>query len=371
MNRLTSSINTIFFSVLLVLVSLAVAVTLTEITLRSMSSDGDWRKTLNANILRDFEHKYRIDNLYAHQSNTADYHRNEFGLRDRCSDVSQIDILTVGGSTVDQRYVPLDYTFQSILEDEIRSVNKDFGCVSNAGIDGHTTIGHIFAFKHWFPLIPELKPKLILFYIGINDAKFNISSLGNASYDFLDETTIKGKLKKLYVVQDLLPLYRFAKVNLFNEGMMHARHQPIIADADEYTQIELHPETRRRVTVKKEAFRTRVRLLLEQAKYMGATTVCITQPHRYVLEIHGERLGIAPMSENGFGGLDYDYSLRALNAVLREECRPYVLDLFSHSFNERHFYDSVHTTASGSAEIGRTIFSFLEHSDLIDAQADL
>jgi hypothetical protein len=38
------------------------------------------------------------------------------------------------------------------------------------GVDGHSTFGHIATFDKWFPLIPNLKAKYIISYIGIHDS---------------------------------------------------------------------------------------------------------------------------------------------------------------------------------------------------------
>ena len=92
--------------------------------------------------------------------------RNEFGLRDSCDSIKDIEILTIGGSTTDQRYVPFKFTYQSIIEQRLKEVDRNFGCVSNAGVDGHSTWGHLFSFEKWFPLIPNLKPNFIILYIG-------------------------------------------------------------------------------------------------------------------------------------------------------------------------------------------------------------
>ena len=52
------------------------------------------------------------------------------------------------------------------------SQDKKFGCVTNAGVDGHSTWGHIFAFEHWFPLIPDLKPKFVSRYVDYQQEAF-------------------------------------------------------------------------------------------------------------------------------------------------------------------------------------------------------
>ena len=66
--------------------------------------------------------------------------------------------------------------------------------VVNAGIDGQSTIGHIWNFQDWFPKIENLKTKYFIFYIGLNEriiddelSKYdNIFNLSNLN--FLDKT---------------------------------------------------------------------------------------------------------------------------------------------------------------------------------------
>ena len=44
--------------------------------------------------------------------------------------------------------------------------------ITNAGIEGQSTVGHIYNFKHWFPKLKNFSPKLYIFYIGLNDYSF-------------------------------------------------------------------------------------------------------------------------------------------------------------------------------------------------------
>ena len=100
------------------------------------------------------------------------------GLLELGKSNKDIEILTVGGSTTDQRFVPFKYTYQFVLQKKLKEHDVSFGCVSNAGVDGHSTWGHIFSFKNWFPLIPDLNPKYVLLYIGESTSIMNMSLYG-------------------------------------------------------------------------------------------------------------------------------------------------------------------------------------------------
>jgi len=342
-----------------VVLSCILGVFLVEVTLRIVVSDDPWIKTREANILRDVHFKYDISNIYENNSSIVDYVRNKHGLRDSCANPAEIDILTIGGSTTDQRYVNFDFTYQSIIERRLKTYLNDFGCVSNAGVDGHSTFGHLFSFKHWFPLIPNLKPKFIVLYIGINDVNFLRKISLNFGYDTMKEHGIKAFFKKLEVVKALLPLYRFLKQKIKSDSPIYADHKLILYSDDDYVINVINNQTEFLSKQNTSVFRSRMQSLMEHISSLGAIPVCITQPHRYIMKKNGQTYGIPDVLGKGFSGVDFDYSIRKLNDVMFELCKKNTLDLYNHQFLSTHFYDGVHTTSTGSSEIGERIAEFI------------
>jgi len=329
-----------------VLVSIFFGFFVVEIVLRISQSDEGWQKVLEADILRNFTFEYKLNDLYESENSTVTYVRNEFGLRDNCGVPAEIDILTVGGSTTDQRYVNLDDTYQSVLGANISQfVLKDV-CVSNAGIDGQSTYGHIFSFDYWFPLIPNLQPDYILLYIGVNDANFAKEN----------DSTLKELLKSLYLVKKLLPLYRFLRDGADNQGVAYSGHYSMRYTPNDYTISVLNQNTRALSAVNAEAFRMRLTAILERIEAMDSHPICVTQPHQYVRNFDGDIRGIPKIIDNEYSGLDYDYSIRELNSVVRELCGNNLIDLYSENFDAGLFYDGTHTTNVGSQFIGKAIF---------------
>lgn len=98
----------------------------------------------------------------------AAYSRDRYGLRGLDGPPDDIFILTVGGSTTDQRYLSTNRTWQESLQSKFEQSGGVFDVV-NAGIDGQSTVGHIKNFSQWFNRIEGLRPKYVLFYIGVND----------------------------------------------------------------------------------------------------------------------------------------------------------------------------------------------------------
>ena len=354
-----SSIKQIFLPALIVILSSIIGIALVELALRSLTKDDPWERTREANILRNFQFSYDISQLYEDRTETVEYVRNEFGLRDFCGSPEEIEILTIGGSTTDQRYVSYSSTYQNIIEERMKMSSDVFGCVSNAGVDGHSTWGHLYSFENWFPLIPELKPKIILLYVGLNDANFLRASSPIIGYDTQRTDGIKGFLKRFEIVRTLLPIYRLLRQQYDNASAAYAGHalKPLINE--DYIVNVMNEQTEFLANQNAIAFRFRMENLLGEILAIGAMPLCVTQPHRFVKEIDGEMRGVGNVLGEGFSGIDYDYSLRKLNEVIIELCGSNTVDLYSHEFSNSHFYDGVHTTASGSEEIGRVIADFI------------
>lgn len=335
------------FSLSIILISCFIGFLIVEISLQIINSGKKWLITEEISILRNFQFNYDISNLYPSDALKANYVRNEFGLRDNCDGPDKIDILTIGGSTTDQRYVNFEFTYQTVLQQRLRAVKNDFDCVSNAGVDGHSTWGHLFAFENWFPLIPKLKPKFILLYVGLNDVQFIINK----------ENNIKSSLKRLYTIKKLLPIYRFLRQS---DNNLVLRHVPVDYKLNDYTVKEINKETLGLSTENAKAFKSRMIILLEKIRDLNATPICVTQPHRYVVKKNDNIMyGIPNVLGVGFSGIDYDFALRQLNSILFELCGENTVDLYSHNFLKMHFYDGAHTTDLGSQEIGNRLADFI------------
>ena len=99
-------------------------------------------------------------------------------------------VLTIGGSTTDQRYVTEGKTWQDKL-DMLFSNSYQF---VNGGIDGQSTYGHLFSIENWHS--KELEPqnvRAVVFYFGINDARLLDKNL--TAYDIAQPISAFDKLK--------------------------------------------------------------------------------------------------------------------------------------------------------------------------------
>lgn len=343
----------------MVIISGFIGVVFVELTLRIVNSKDPWSKTFHANILRNVQYTYDKSPLYNSDQSSHTYVRNEYGLRDTCNSPSEIEILTIGGSTTDQRFVEFSSTYQTVIEKRLKELNNSFGCVSNAGVDGHSTWGHLFSFEHWFPLIPELKPKIILLYIGVNDADFFKAEAPNPGDDYISQGGVKAFLASFDLVKALLPIWRLMRQNNMNVSRAYGSHSASSFTDDDYTINVINQQTDFLSEENAKSFRLRLSLILKEIYALDATPLCVTQPHRYVMEKEGVMYGVRDILGDGFSGIDYDYSIRRLNNEIFQLCGDNTLDLYSQEFSRSHFYDGIHTTATGSEQIGEIIAEFI------------
>ena len=107
---------------------------------------GNWLSLHNINLLnlrKDLTVTFDAADLYEDPDSTiVTYKRDRYGLRGPYQDVSQIDILTIGGSTTDQRCLSEGRTWQDVLAREFEEREREIQ-IANAGVDGQTTRGNL------------------------------------------------------------------------------------------------------------------------------------------------------------------------------------------------------------------------------------
>ena len=353
-------------SFIIILLSSIFTVLMVEVGLQIYHKDNPWKILRQANILRDFQFTYNIGDLYNSDAKTVYLKTNQFGLRDDCNSTKDIKIITVGGSTTIQRFVAFEATYQKIMQDRIRAEIGAFGCISNAGVSGHSTFGHIFALEKWFPLIPDLKPDYVLLYVGVNDAPFMTIGPKRAENinDNIDVFSMKRWLMQFEIIQGLLPIYRFYKSKYNNLAYAGDGSEQYVEE--NYIVKNLGKETPHLSQKNATLFRQRLQKIINLVGNMGAKPICISQPHLFTKNINGKLRGLPILGtgEISFSGLDYDYSIRQLNAVMAELCGDLYLDLYNQKFSTKHFYDGVHTTDKGSIYVGNLMADFFINKNL-------
>ena len=131
---------------------------------------GYWFKKENFGIYMRKERKinWQTTSYFNGKEYKFFYKRNFWGFRGNEFNPKNVKIIFEGGSTGNQRFTPENLTIVGHLNKKLSDTNQD-ELIYNASTDGKSVTGYINDFKHWFSKIPELKPKYVIFYIGIND----------------------------------------------------------------------------------------------------------------------------------------------------------------------------------------------------------
>ncbi len=131
---------------------------------------GDWFKKQNwGNSLRSERLKkipYTVE--FSNKNYSFIYKKNSLGFRGDEIEPNKLKILMMGGSTTNQRFTPQELTIVGNLNDLFKADDANIE-LFNGGVDGQSTIGLINNFTKWFPNIKNFNPKVIIYYIGVNE----------------------------------------------------------------------------------------------------------------------------------------------------------------------------------------------------------
>ena len=150
----------------------------------------------------------------------AKYSRDSNGYRPYKTLVSGREaILTIGGSTTDQRYIDNEKTWQAVMEK-----NSNLSVI-NGGVDGQSSYGHLLAIEKWHSKIfNKNQIDKIIFYIGVNDVRFS-KSLEKAKGNVYDSPRISRRIRAFFSRRSFI--YKKIKQAKFKldliEGNPHGR----------------------------------------------------------------------------------------------------------------------------------------------------
>lgn len=295
--------------------------------------------------------------LYPNRGEMIQYSRDAYGLRGTClSELSNVDVLTLGGSTTDQRYITDTATWQEVLQKAWKAKGQSL-CIANAGIDGHSTFGHIEAIEKWLLPLKDLRPKYLLFYVGLNDVYLE----NETEYDRrFQKTTGPDWKQKSFIYSSLRNWLNDAAVSTNQLG-----HGGADLDHLTYTSNGLLTAQERETLLlgKTEAYRARLEKLVTQTREMGAEPVFISQPSFRYRVLDSLQIEGVEMIEEKWGvqcnGMDFFHLHQAMNSVLEtvansSECTYIDISMCS-IWEPVDFYDFMHMTPKGASKLGRAI----------------
>lgn len=322
---------------------------------------GGWRDPSHLNrlnLLKNCDLQFDASNLYADPNPVIKYSRDQYGLRGSYGTPADIDILTVGGSTTDQRYIRDGETWQDVLQARFREAGVAVA-VANAGVDGQSTYGHIKDFEWWFPTIPDLEPDYVLFYVGLND----FHKQEGSSYDGVADTGWKQKVKDNSAVWNAGRTLRNAYVAMVVKKI---GHRSLDFGKVDWTHDALQTDYAFMDTRLHE-YAGRLRVLADMTHALGGKPIFVSQISRnYRVTPDGVEgsSDISPYDDREINGVDFYHMMRRLDAVMEavaiEKSALYV-DLARHDgWVDADFYDFAHMTPQGARKLGDLLYAALK-----------
>ena len=345
---------------------------------------GKWQNHYNLkkigklNIHKNIQINYQIDQLYDFKDQISVYTRDEWGLRGVSENIKDIDILVMGGSTTDQRFISDAYTYDQVLENEFKKNGKNIN-VANAGASAHSSYAFIKYFDLWFPNVPNLNPKYYLFLIGDNDFlrfkddlrdKLIVNNLKFSLKVFLAERSILYQLiiKIRYVLRggkdrDINisgPVYRdFSLDEWVNKPNFNN---------DEFIQFSKKVNYQNNL----KNYENNLTILINKIKSLGGIPIFVTESKRRAYtfvenKIYGIPLDNSPSPSLGnpdINGVDYFYMMKSLHESTKDisdKKGAIFIDLNDLEFDLRKdFWNVGHNTPTGNLKKGKYLYSKLE-----------
>jgi len=300
------------------------------------------------NVPRNVEIRHDVSNFIP-GGGIAVYRKDEYGFRGTYDTPAAIDMLVIGGSTTNELYTDEKDTWVEVMRRALARNGKNL-VVVNAAVDGHTTVGHIRSFDHWFPNVPGLKPRHVLAYIGINDMYTD----EHERYDVMTPEglwqRIRARVRNSSAIYNLIRTVRGSirarRVRLVYGSGRPRDLKPVPVKDIEKIRARLAKELARDIA----AYRERAKLLAGRIKGFGAQPIFVTQMRGDSFVVDGRLMGV------GGGGLVDRLTLGLFNQVTMAVCRAaggICIDLGKELlFAPSDFDDYVHPLPAGSRKIG-------------------
>ncbi|MDX2109703.1 MAG: hypothetical protein SFY80_05620 [Verrucomicrobiota bacterium] len=318
-------------------------------------------------IERDVVKDTKLEGLYEWPGGTIRYSRDHWGFRSAPANPSEIDVLTVGGSTTEQRYLNDGFTWQDVCARELAKQPQPLK-LANAGIDGQSTFGHIKNLSWWFSKVPNLKPRFILYYVGIND-------FIKQEPDKFDEMAIRGGTAMDFIQENsaLLRGWRLIHGNYQASQNVDVTHHKLEIKPEQWVPNPIHgTDYEALMKTHLDGYEARLRQLVTATRDFGSEPILVTQPtwwyrrDRGQLEVlfHGFHYGKVFCT-----GMDFYYMMGLLNSrtlqVAREmNCLAFDLEA-EVNFTDGDMYDYGHYTPAGAERVGKYLAMKLTQAKLV------
>ena len=338
MKKFIKNIFALFFGLIISLV-------LAEIVLRIYNPLPSRFRGDKIQLKTNLKKKTVIEPRIAGLDSVVSYSVNSLGFRgeEKPENFKNVfSIITVGGSTTECSLLSDEKTWPFLLGNKLKSVQKN-SWVNNAGLDGCSTYGNNILLDDY---LLKLKPKMILFLVGINDkGKADFSTEDGFLIDRKESLTVK-LIKRCELANLLNNLFLAYKTN--KVGIGHG-----IDSDEEYDETKM-TEKYKAEQIKKyseylPSYKARLNILVKKCLDNKIIPVLLTQP----LLDNGQRWEEMKLYNN-------------TTKNVCDENKILCIDLANELPKDKKcFYDNIHYTNSGAEKVSEIIFNNLNNEKQI------
>jgi hypothetical protein len=287
-----------------------------------------------------------------------------------------ITILCVGGSTTQCIYLSDGTTWPDRLAAKYDS-NHSAVWINNAGIDGHSTFGHLELLDQ---ILLSLRPKLLLFLVGLNDvdredlSHYDTDTLRSLQRD--DDSTARTIQRGLLRNSDAFALLDSFRLQWSARRMGLTHGEPVghgdfasLAKTKVLSDQERSQWLAQRNPACLDGYKARLEAIIQRCDDNKIECILMTQPVLYgegTDNVTGIDLERVPVGE--VDGWTHWRLLQQYNAVTMQigsENNVDVIDLANKlPKSSQYFYDLTHYNKDGAAAVAAIVFQELELSQL-------
>ncbi|HEB89438.1 MAG TPA: SGNH/GDSL hydrolase family protein [Deltaproteobacteria bacterium] len=288
--------------------------------------------------------------------------RNRLGFRgpDPPDDLDAwLSVIAVGGSTTECRFLSDDRTWPALVAARLDAV-YDSVWLNNAGLDGHSTFGHMVLLEQ---IVLDLHPDYLLLLVGVNDVGRDDLSQFDLSIDPAAQSLRDRFIAASELLSTMQVLYR--SLHASRLGLEHLRELDL-------TTVPRIPVDERAIAAAVRAHRTRftepyskrLTRIVEMSRAAGSEPVLITQPVLWGETVDPTTgIDLGPLAYSGTNGATRWRVLEAYNDVTRRigaEHGVLVIDAARRMPKDsRLYYDWMHYSNEGAAEMAGIVASEL------------
>ncbi|OGN10529.1 MAG: hypothetical protein A3J46_00725 [Candidatus Yanofskybacteria bacterium RIFCSPHIGHO2_02_FULL_41_11] len=310
--------------------------------------------------------KLVFDNLSLYGvSKTVRYSTNKWGMR---GDPIPQDwdkkksIIMVGGSTTRDAYISDESTWAYLLQGRLKQLNGEV-IVQNAGLDGHSTRGHVLIMQS---IIPKIRPKIVIVLSGVNDLGHSLIPERFVSGNPFEKTGWKYNLlarsraaQFFYVWYQVL-VNKTVTSDKANESSSGYDLKPLEKET-------ILPENLKEALPSLGEFKANIRTIITIARSENIKIVFLTQPllfddNKYWSKIQGNTWWLGDQ-QIAISGATYWKMLKIFNESLLEICEAEKVPCFDLGsaipHDQKYFYDAAHFNNVGAELVAQKTYEFL------------